>query len=267
VGTKGSILPALPDAWQAAAKPTINENEMRSLAFRKARVQSEILEPLGLGLPTKQLQSVEDIALFAHENPSSLYVVKPNSGSGSKNVYVVSAEQAMAQLVTTVAETDMIIQPYYDFTRPFDTSIKPYDTLSNEAFEGWSKSETVKEFRMYAFYGPHTRLLFPVARAMEDRVDHWFFVDPESIPEKVYADTEQVIMKAAESVGSRAVYAALDFGYGGPDGQKPDYHIVELNGKMPYLIGSDKHKGVASTLRQHFADQLKDVADSESKLQ
>ncbi len=64
---------------------------------------------------------------------------------------------------------------------------------------------------------------------------------------------------AAQETGSRAVSAALDFGYGSLNGETPDHHIVEYNGRMPYLVGYDKHAGVADKLRDHYADMVHDT--------
>lgn len=252
----GALLPALPDAW-INAKPVINENTMRSLVTRKARVQEEIFAPLELGMPTRVIKSVVDVATFIAENPSEQYVIKPNSGTASKGVRKVSEQEAIQAFIGEQPEKEMIIQPCYDFSRPFSSHIQPYDAMSNEAFAAWSKSNAVKELRMYAFHNPVDTVLFPVARAMQDGSDHWFFVDPESVPEKVFDNTRDTISHAARATGSRAVYAALDFGYGTADASHdPDWHIVELNARIPYLIGYDKHPEVADKLRDMYADQL-----------
>ncbi len=257
VNTAGTVLPKLPDTWQVAAKPMVNENEMRSLAFRKERFQREILDPLHLGMPTQLVRNPLDAVIFAHENPADEYIIKPNSGSGAKGVMTVKSSELAAALVDD--SKDMIIQPKYDFSGAMHPSIKPYDALSDEAFAAWSKAEVVKEIRMYALLSPTKFAMFPVGRALQDGTDHWFFIDPESVPDKLYDDTESVIRLAAREVGSRVVSSALDFGYGSLNGEAPDHHIVEYNGRMPYLIGYDKHTGVADKLRDHYADMVHDT--------
>ncbi len=256
-GTQGHILPKLPDAWQTAAKPVVNENEMRSLAFRKERFQHDILKPLHLGMPTRLVQNPLDAIVFAHENSADEYIIKPNSGSSGKGVMIVKSGE-LANVVIDDAK-DMIIQPKYDFSVAMHPSIKPYDAMSDEAFAAWSKSEAVKEIRMYTLLSPTKFSMFPVGRALQNGVDHWFFIDPESVPEKLYDDTRSVMTLATHETGSRAVSAALDFGYGSLGGETPDHHIVEYNGRMPYLIGYDKHAGVADRLRDHYADMVHDT--------
>ena len=256
-GKEGDVLPKLPDAWQAAAKPIANENAMRSLAFRKEGFQRNILDPLQLGMPTQFVRNPLDAVVFAHENPADEYIIKPNSGTSGNGVMTVKSSE-LANIVIDGAK-DMIIQPKYDFSGAMHPSIKPYDTLSDEAFAAWSKSETVKEIRMYTLLSPTKFSMFPVGRAFQDGVDHWFFIDPESVPDKLYDDTRSVMTLAAQETGSRAVSAALDFGYGSLNGETPDHHIVEYNGRMPYLVGYDKHAGVADKLRDHYADMVHDT--------
>ncbi len=257
----GDPLSYLPESWQHTAVPTINENKMRSLAFRKERTQREIFEPLQLGVPTQLIKNSLDIFVFAHENPADNYIIKPNSGTSGQGIMTVGADELLVTASSMPDDTDMIIQPKYDFSGALHPSLKPYDAMSNEAFTAWSKSNTVKEIRMYALFSPTRLSMFPVGRALKDGIDHWFFIDPESVPGKLYDDTRAVISRAAAETGSRAVSAALDFGYGSLNGEDPDHHIVEYNGRMPYLIGYDKHVGVADKLREHYADMVRDTMD------
>lgn len=255
----GEILPALPEAW-IDAQPVVNENAMRSLAFRKERMYKEVLEPLDLGIPTQIIQTAVDAAIFAHEHPAEAYIIKPNAGgTGGKGVMTVAATELVSVAKSVAKGTEVIVQPKYDFSGAMHPAIRAYDTLSDEAFTSWSKSDTVKEIRMYALLSPLQIALFPVGRAINDGTDHWFFIDPESVPDKLYDDTRSVVTLAAQQTGSRAVSAALDFGYGSLKGEHPDHHIIEYNGRMPYMIGYDKHPGVADTLREHFADMIHDT--------
>lgn len=258
----GRQLPHLPEQWQAANVPTVNPNAIRSLAFRKERMQREVLEPLGLGIPTQLIRDPIDAAIFIHEQPAEHYVVKPNNGTSGKNVAVLAADDVLRHLTDTQHPDDMIIQPKYDFSRPFSDAIKPFDVMSTEAFDAWSKSAEIKELRMYAMYAPSVTRLFPVGRALKDGTDHWFFVDPATVPDQVFDDARSTVERAARNTGARAVYAAIDFGYGSlHPNEDPGYHVIEFNGRMPYLIGYDKHPVVADKLREAQADQIRDVID------
>lgn len=255
ISKSGAPLSYLPETWQHAHKPFVNENAMRSLAHRKERVQNEILEPLGLGMPTQLIRTPLDAVLFANENPADEYIVKPNSGSSGKGVRTVTAAD-VASIVLADSGSELIIQPKYDFTMPMHPGVKPYDVMSTEAFESLSKSEATKEIRMYGFLSPQGVDKFPAGRVLKDGLDHWFFIDPESVPQEVYDDTEAVMRSAAEVTGSIAVSGTVDFGYGSLNGETAGHKIIEFNGKMPYMIGYDKHPEIASTLRDKFARQI-----------
>lgn len=247
----------MPLPWQEEMPPVSNENQMRSLVFRKNRVQAEILEPLGLGMPTRLIENYLDIDAFMHDHPAEVYFTKPNSGTFSEGIQRLQPNEVGDYFSSQPDKFGkMILQPAYDFTAPLPAGLRPYDAESAEAFRGWGAADVTKELRMYTFHSPEATNVFPVGRAMQGGQDNWFFVDPESVPDKLIDDTTRVIKSAAEKTGSRAVYAALDMAYGSVDGAENDYHIVELNGRMPYLVGYDKHEGVADTLRDYYADQI-----------
>lgn len=258
----------MPDTWNDAMLPTVNENAVRSLAFRKEQMHREVLQPLGLGMPTALASTATDVAIFTHEHPADSYILKPNSGSYSIGVlHPMTADQAIAYIADKTPDKPLIIQPKYDFARPFAPEIKSYDATSQEAFEGWGKSGLMKEFRMYAFNSPTVTNIFPVARTMHGGNDNWLFVDPESIPEKLFVDTGRIVSAISRAKGAKAVQAAVDFGYGAQSSSGPsDYHVIEVNAKMPYIISYDKHRQVADTLREHYADMLQDTIHSSTDL-
>lgn len=252
----------MPNAWNESHIPISNENTMRSLVFKKHRVQNEVLEPLGLGMPSLLVDSPLGAALFMQKHPVDHYIVKPTSGTFSKGVERLSRDDVLAYISTSEKVGSVIIQPAFDFTHPLPESMQPFDAASKDDFEMWAQSNVTKELRMYGFFDGNKTNVFPVGRAMKDGQDHWFFIDPETVPDKLTYDTERVISRAAHLTGSRAIYAALDIGYGNSrSNEAPDYHVVELNGRMPYMIGYDKHAGVADILRDTYADQLQIVAN------
>lgn len=258
-GKNGQPLPYLPEAWQAAGVPKINENAMRSLAFRKERVQREIFEPLGLGMPTQLIENSIDAIVFAYENPAEEYVIKPNSGSGGKGVVTVSATELARESSALTDGASMIIQPKYDFSRGMHPALRPYDAMSAEAFDAWSKSDVMKELRTYVNLSPTKLTMLTVGRAIKDDIDYWFFVDQDSVPQEVFDDAESAVRLAAQETNSPAITAAIDSGYGSLNGEAPAHHIIEFNGRMPYLMGYDKHAGVADKLRENYADQIADT--------
>jgi hypothetical protein len=250
----------LPVNWVNAAVPTINENKLRSLVFRKHEMQEKVFDPLNLGIPGVLVETPLDAALFTEQHPSNEYIVKPTSGTFSKGVMRLSADEAVSFFCDDKEKLGKtLIQPAYDFTHAFPSSFEAYDQEASQDFETWSSSRVTKELRMYGFYTPDKTDILPVARAMNGQ-DNWFFVNPESLPEKLFTDTRNVLSRAAELTASRAIYGALDIAYGTTSNKiDPDFHIVEFNGRMPYLIGYDKHASVADKLRDMKADQIQRV--------
>lgn len=252
---------ALPESWNSADIPTVNENELRSLAFRKHRMQKEVFAHFGLGIPTALVETPTDVTEFIELNPSEEYIIKPTSGTFSQGVHRLVANDALrafSEDETKLGTT--LIQPAYDFSHAFPESFKAYDKDAQAGFEKWAKSDATKEFRMYGFYTPDRTDVFPAARAMKNGVDNWFFVDPDTIPETLFENTRKVLSRSAQLTGSRAIYGALDIAFGPKNATSdPDYHIVEFNGRMPYLVGYDKHAGVADTLRNMKADQIQRI--------
>lgn len=56
--------------------------------------------------------------------------------------------------------------------------------------------------------------------------------------------------------GAASLHGTVDYGYGAPQCETPVWSAIELNGKAPYLLGHDKHKKIAETLRTLFSDQI-----------
>jgi hypothetical protein len=108
---------------------------------------------------------------------------------------------------------------------------------------------------VYGFHSPAGTDVFPVARAIEAG-DQWFFVDPESLPNLVIEGTRKAIARAAEISGAQALFGTIDYGYGSSGDDEPDWHVIEFNGRMPYMVGYDTHVGVADILRENFATQI-----------
>lgn len=257
----------LPEAIELP--PTINDNATRSLAFRKARMHEEVLEPLSLGVPTHLVTSVEDVEVFLAEQSAKEIIVKPNSGYNSIGVQRIGRE-AVRELFEgnqnlLKGGSLQILQPAYDFTKPFPTTLKPYDKKSQPGFERWTGSDLSKEVRVYGFHSPQATEVFPVARAIDNDAesgdkDKWFFIDPDSVPETLLEDTQNIMQRAALVSGAIGLYGSVDYGYDG------DWRIIEVNARMPYMIGYSKHQGVADVLRTIFADQLLAVAESRDKV-
>jgi hypothetical protein len=247
----GTVLPTM-----------INENATRSLAYRKTRVWADLFSPLNLGIPTQLVQSARGIDYFLARHPDRQVVVKPDAGTNSRGVQVVDRDD-LHQIFQDNPDWmgKQILQPALDFTWPFPPGIRAYDRASQDAFESLNQPGVRKELRIYGFHDPVTTTLFPVARAFEGE-EQWFFVDPETVPGPLYEAARLAISRAAELTDARAVYGAFDAGYGLPPADPnvkdadPDWQAIEFNGKAPYLIGYDKHAGVADRLRDLFVNQI-----------
>lgn len=251
----------MPEGTEQDMPPVLNENAMRSLAFRKHRVWAEVFEPLSMGIATQLISSETDIPNFLDTQSATDYIIKPDNGTDGKRVVSHSAD-ALKKAGIVPADSTLIIQPRYNFSHGFPAGLRAYDQQSQEAFDGWSKSDALKELRVYGFHSPVSTEVFPVGRALKDGIDHWFFVDPESVPRPVLESSRLAVAKSAEVSGSPAVLATVDSGYGSLQTEDPDFHAIELNGKAPYVIGYDKHAGVADKLRDMLSKQIKDTVES-----
>ena len=243
--------------------PIINENATRSLAFRKHRTDSEVLTPLGLSMPTTLVESAADIESFLEAQKALNIIVKPNSGTNSEGVTKLHRLAVIDHFVAdTALYGEQIIQVAHDFSVPFPSALRAYDAASQEAFTGWSQSLNPKELRVYGFHSPAGTAVLPVARAIAAGQDNWFFVDPDSVPERVMEGTRAAMALTAKISGALAVYGTVDFGYGSDGINEPDWQAIELNGRMPYLLGYDKHPAIADDLRNCLANQIKAAADA-----
>ncbi len=241
--------------------PMINENTTRSLAFRKHRTDREVLAPLGINIPSVLAADSSTVEAFMSTQPSGRFVVKPDSGANGQGVHVLSPA-GVAELFREHPDLygTQLVQPAYDLTRPFPAGLRPYDAASAEAFEGWNRHGITKELRVYGFHSPERTTVFPVARAIHEQRDEWFFLDPETVPAHLLKDTEAAMRLAASVSGAAAMLGTVDYGYGAPAGQDPVWAAVELNGKAPYVLGYEKHYQIADTLRTMFADQIAETA-------
>ena len=253
----------MPDDWRANMPPVANNNTLRSLAFRKHRVQAEILEPFNAGIPTALVESIVDVDVFLQAYPAKEYIIKPTSGTFGKGVIRVKASEVMQQFSDPESFGKMIIQPAYDFSFDLPDTIKPFDEQAREGFEAVAKGDMAKEIRMYGMHSPDATIVYPVLRGLKDGVDYWAAIDPDSVPEHVTDRSRDIIQRIAHETGSRAVYSALDIGYGSLDGGDPEFKEIEFNGRMPYLFDKEKHVAVAGILRDRLADQIAASAHAE----
>lgn len=238
--------------------PVLNENETRSLAHRKHRSHLEVLEPLGLSMPTTLVAGNKDIDAFLAQNAATEIILKPNSGMNGQGVQRLArtaVHTAVASLEEIQGNDGFVLQPAYDFTIPFPARLRPFDERAREAFEAGSQSSMPKELRVYGFHSPAGVATFPVGRLVNDS-DHWFFVDPNSVPGELLAGTADAMTRVSAVTGAAAVYGTVDYGFGTDGTHAPDWRAIELNARLPYLIGPNKHPEVSRIVHDMLIDQL-----------
>lgn len=240
--------------------PVINEDATRFLGYNKWRIHQEVFEQLGIGMPTAKIDLPADVESFLETHASSRFVAKPFKGGTYGNGVLTLDRDSV--LPTFDADTDIygthILQPHYDLTVPFPAGLRPYDCASREQFTAQNQPGKRKELRMYGFHTDGVTYTFPAARTL-DPGDNWFFIDPDSVPETVVRQTGETISQISKVTGARGMYCAVDFGYGGNNTEEASWRLIEANMRSPYMIGSDKHAGVAYALRTLFADQLRQL--------
>jgi hypothetical protein len=233
----------------------INENASRDITNEKHAVYERVLRPFNIGIATMLLTPDVDVGQFIDENMSEFYMLKPNRGSGGKGLETIARDDLL-RIEAAGFDGSMIIQPMYDFTGRLPAGLKQYDAASTDLFEDVKGSSASKELRVYGFHNAERTDVFAVGRAITEGTDDWFFIDPDTVEPDVFLKTQEAIRHTAHLTGALKMYGALDFGYGGLAGDENKWHAIELNSKQPYLIGYDKHAGVAHRLRSLFADQI-----------
>ncbi|MDL2341700.1 MAG: hypothetical protein QFB87_01305 [Patescibacteria group bacterium] len=247
----------------------INENAVRKIAWHKEVAAEQVLAPLDLGIPTALVTEPEDVDRFLEQYTAPRFILKPRHGNFGAGTHLLSRHRTLkfySQHPDLLAKH--VIQPAYNFNRPFPTSIKALNRQTAETFDACNRSGITKELRMYAFLSPTGVTTHPAARAVKPSADgkqlhsRWFFVDPESIPNELVTQTERVVQRTAQLTASRAVYAAVDYGYGTISGVSPSWQIIELNALSPGMINYKDNQLVADRLQTMFSQQIRDTIDA-----
>lgn len=244
--------------------PMINENKTRSLGHRKWDAYQKVLLPLGIGIETSLVNTPDDVDKFLETTQAETLIVKPQIGTFGKGVQRVERAKAAGLFAANQKWYGAyILQPAYDIQSTFPSTIRPYDHASTEDFERYNAKGKDKELRMYGFHANGKTAVFPAARARHNDQDYWFFVDPDTIPHEVAAGAAMAIDKAALASGAVALYGTADYVWGSsrPD-EDQSWKIMEMNMRDPYLIGYDKHPGVADKLRTMFASQIRQTVEA-----
>jgi hypothetical protein len=235
--------------------PTFNPNEVRSLGHRQNHVHQEVLDPLGVAMPTRLITGSADIDDFltAEASRATKYTAMPNVARGSKGIETLARDEVAGWFADNPdLQGKYLLRPAYDLTQPMP-GLRPFDDASQELFELSNNSLHPKRLRMYGMYaGGETRTL-PVARLVDG---DWFFVDPDSVPEELHTKTREVIGKVAELKNVKAVQGACDWAYGAYDGKPQEWRVAEARLRTPYMLGPNKHPEVSRRLHTMFAGQI-----------
>jgi len=250
-----------------ALPATINEGPVRSLGHRKWKAHRQILEPVGIAMPTQLVTSQAEAKAFIDQVEAAEFVAKPQIGRFGAGVQRVDRQQA-AGLFETNGDWygNYLLQPAYDLSGPFPATIEAYDdTASRQLFNECNDSGQPKELRMYGFRDPYKTGVYPVGRIVNGS-DTWFFVQPETVPVHLYEKTTEAMELTASLTGAAAVYGSVDFGYGSYDGSEPHWAAVEMNLRSPYMVSKDKHPVVAADLRGLMVEQVRATAEAAQAL-
>jgi hypothetical protein len=245
--------------------PIVNENAAHALGRDKMRLHTEILEPLGASIPTALIKSEEDAAAFIEEHePAKGFVLKPNNGYAGLGIRQLAIHEVLPYLHRhpeyLMEGNEHILQPAYDFTHPLP--LLPLDGEAAPSFTYWNNVVARKELRMYTFVSPHQTTIFPVGRTIRYE-DKWFFVRPDTVPDRVQWKAIGAAQNIAAATGSRALLAALDLGYGSLPGGEPEWRIIEANTAYPYVINrNESHERAVQLIRSLIAGQIIETLQS-----
>ncbi len=256
--------------------PIINEVAMQRYGEDKFKAYQEILQPLGIAVPTFDLHELDKMAFPAEleDTPYGLYV-KPVGGALSEGLMRYSDVSEFQSKLSTLQATSgrYIVQPGYDFTLPWQ-DIRPYSPADELEFTLRNQPETPKELRLYCFYTNDYGLdYFPVGRATDRgnqymQTRHRFFVDPDSLPATLGAYTQSIVAKLADLTKAQGIFMAIDFGYGAKPGNKEALWVVqEINTRFPFLDFFNQHEAVGNKIENMFARQIKQlIMEPESRI-
>ncbi|HEX7963280.1 MAG TPA: hypothetical protein VF466_01680 [Candidatus Saccharimonadales bacterium] len=235
--------------------PVINQASVATLGNDKERVHNTIFEPNGMGIPTYNLEQLDNGALAGVKS----LVVKRRAGNAPDGVLIVGPDEAreiMSQL-----DSDHIAQPYVHMSGKFPRFVRPYSAQDAELFDAINQPGRPKELRMYNFWHnaggqehlqqlPAVRVSVPGAIMGEAT---WTACDPEALPPELYEQSAVAFRSIARATGAKAIYGSVDWGFDGNDGSA---HAVESNMYGPFLIGRREHEDVGLQAYTAYADLL-----------
>ena len=250
---------------------TVNENAVRKLGWNKDIAAEQVFKPLGYSLPTALVTTPEDVDTFLGSQKQKYFITKPRHGNFGAGT-TIHTRDTLAQHYTQFPDQlgKHVIQPALDLTKAFPRYVKPLDRQSTPKFEELNTAGTVKELRAYGFLSSGGIDVYPAARVLRPSLDgktqdsEWFFVDPESLPERVVSQTSYTLKKTAQLTGSAALFGAVDFGYGSDRSSDApaDWHIIELNVMSPGMIADRQNVTVATELRRLYGRHLRSLVSS-----
>lgn len=191
-------------------------------------------------------------------------IVKPDKGSGGRGVTLLERGR-IREFLESNSETTYVAQEHIDMTAPFPDGIKG---ISEEQAEVLARlSHRKKELRMFVFYGEVETQVLPVARMMkegDETADTWAFVDPQSVPEELALQAQELFGRLGAKTGTSEIYGAADFIWGSTE-REPDntWMVGELNLWRPAF--SRKNSDMTMRYDRLVAQQLVRIARKTTK--
>ncbi len=249
--------------------PKINETAVQVYGTDKYLAFRDILQPLGLAIPTVAPDNVE--ALVAEFGATSAYFAKLRRGGFGRGLEgFASAAELVSWLGGLAAEERKryIIQPAYDFLSPIP-GLRPFTSNDDKAVAAnWQPVS--KEVRLYCFarngkcqeqFALPRANQFAAERSYKGVDSTWMWADPSSVPSEPYVMSKQVIERIAAQTGEQVVYGAIDFGYGiAPNSKTPQWVVIECNLDFPGVRTPRQHPIIGGQVSDMLARHIAAVA-------
>lgn len=251
--------------------PELNHPVVRETAKDKVATNT-ILARLGLSKAFAPWAKGGDIDEALDAIPSDRVVLKPRKGMRSENIQI-GTKAGIAELAQTGGlgdVTEWILEEEVGFRAAL--ALRGLDAEQQTKIDTVNARELPKELRAYSFGRDEDgrAILMYVLRAaqlVETHLsdDKWVFLEQESVPVEISAQTNKVLNAFEEATGVREMHIAVDWGLVTKAGEsEPIWLPTEVNGTEPQLIYRHNHPDVADQQAGLLADQLYRIAQKRS---
>lgn len=246
--------------------PTLNPNNIRSMARDKYSIAKDVFMPLDLynrdfiklGVD-KADSEISDMLDLIHGDK---IVAKPISGMRSQGVFVGSKPEIITKLAGR--QKDYILEEKLNFNNAFP-KIRAINEAEQNSLDNANSMGLNKELRMYYFGNKEWDSVVRAAPLGENNFisDEWINIDLETIPIDLIDKSNDVISKIQSLMAERdrEFHIAIDWVFANSSSNhQPTWQIMEVNAAEPQLVQLNENYEVGSRQHKKLATQLSRIA-------